>query len=371
MNWSFDSFLEKVFFYNTVENYFWVLGIVLVGLVFKRYASYILSHLLFRAIRKYSGEVKADKFIELQLKPMEWLVMMLTVFFAFNKLNLPWLEVALLKKGTVTIYDLFQLGFQITIVFSFTWVLMRMVDFLTLVLMYRASLTDTKTDDQLVPFIRDSLKVLIGIMSFFFIMGAVFKVNVAALVGGLGIGGLAIALAGKESLENLLGSITIFLDKPFVVGDLVKIGDLEGTVEQVGFRSTRLRTLEKSYVTLPNRDMVNQPLDNLSLRTSRRVKFFLSIAYATPLDKLTVVIKDIQDYLNSNEMTNKEEGLVSFHTFAESALQVQILYYINTSDYEPYMRTREEVGLRILRILEGHGVQIAFPTRTILNGVSD
>ncbi len=364
---SVETFLAQSFFNNTLEDYLWVIGIVLTGLLFKRFASKILSRLLFRLFKRFAQEVKSEKFIELLLSPTEWLVMVLTIYFAYNRLNLPFFDTTIFKKGAVTIADFTHTGFQVAIVFSVTWMLLRMVDFLTLVMMYRASLTESKTDDQLVPFIKDSLKVVVGIFSLFFVLGAVFKVNVAALVGGLGIGGLAIALAGKESLENLLGSITIFLDKPFVVGDLVKVGDIEGTIDQVGFRSTRIRTLEKSYVTLPNRELVNKPLDNLSLRTSRRVKFFLSIPYTTSTEKIKALTDQIQALLDSNPLTAAEAGLVTLHTFSESSLDIQVLYFINDPDYTVYVLTRQEVGIKILEILEANKVPIAFPTRTILN----
>lgn len=363
----FGSFLEQVFFYNTIATYLWVLGIVLAGLIFKRFASKILSRLLFRFFKRFSGEVKSEKFTELLLKPTEWLVMSAAVYLAYSRLSIPLFDNTLFKKGILTLGDVVQTSFHITLVVSFTWMLLRMVDFLALVMMYRASLTESKTDDQLVPFVKDSLKVVVGIFSLFFIMGAVFKVNVAALVGGLGIGGLAIALAGKESLENLLGSITIFLDKPFIVGDLIKVGEIEGTIEQVGFRSTRIRTLEKSFVTLPNRELVNKPLDNLSLRTSRRVKFFLGIPYSTPTAKIKQIIAEIQEMLDSNPMTNVEAGLVSLHTFNESSLDIQVLYFIDSAEFEPYVRTREAIAMRILEILESNKVPVAFPTRTILN----
>src|SRR6185369_10292037 len=124
--------------------------------------------------------------------------------------------------------------------------------------------------DQLVPFLREAIKIIIGVFSFFFILGAVFHINIASLIAGLGIGGLAFALAAKETLENLLGSFTIFLDKPFVVGDVVKVGSAEGTIENIGFRSTRIRTLEKTLLTVPNKKMVDAELDNLTERVVRR-----------------------------------------------------------------------------------------------------
>jgi MscS family membrane protein len=123
------------------------------------------------------------------------------------------------------------------------------------------------------------------------VLGEVFAVNVTALIGGLGIGGLAVAFAAKESLENLIASFTIFLDQPFGVGDLVQASEVNGTVEKIGFRSTRLRTAEKSYVTVPNKSMIDKPLDNLSLRTARRVGFTLTFEHKTTSAQLHAILK--------------------------------------------------------------------------------
>ncbi|MGZ4049646.1 MAG: mechanosensitive ion channel family protein, partial [Bacteroidia bacterium] len=210
-----------------------------------------------------------EKLLALLKKPLGIFILLISFYFAFNILTFP-------AEWNFTTIDHFGLrmllyrAYQIGIIVTLTWVVLRVIDFFGLVLIYRASLTESKTDDQLVPFIKESIKVIVTIMAVFFILGAVFKLNIASLIAGLGIGGLAIALAAKESLENLLGSFTIFLDKPFVIGDLIRVGTLEGTVEKIGFRSTRLRTPEKSYVTVPNKKLVDGELDNLSLRIQRR-----------------------------------------------------------------------------------------------------
>ena len=118
-------------------------------------------------------------------------------------------------------------------------------------------------------------------------------VNIIALTTGLGIGGIALAMASKESLENLLGSFTIFLDQPFTVGDTVTVGSITGTVEKVGFRSTRIRTFDKSIVTVPNKKMIDAELDNLGMRPVRRVKFNIGLTYETSIEQMKLIVADI------------------------------------------------------------------------------
>ena len=145
-------------------------------------------------------------------------------------------------------------------------------------------------DDQLVPFAMEIIKFIVYIFTIFIILGNVLGVNVTALVTGLGIGGLALAMASKESLENLLGSFTIFLDKPFTVGDNVTAGTITGTVEKVGFRSTQIRTFDKSLVTVKNKKMIDAELDNLGMRPVRRVKFDIGLNYETTAEQMKNIV---------------------------------------------------------------------------------
>jgi MscS family membrane protein len=249
---------------------------------------------------------------------------------------------------------------------SFTWIVLRFADSIGLILMQKASKTESKQDDQIISFVIDISKIFIAIFALFFILGAIFNLNVASLVAGLGIGGLAIALAAKESLENLFGSFTIFFDKPFVVGDLVKVGNLEGVVEKVGFRSTRIRTLEKTYVTIPNKKMVDAELDNLSLRTFRRVKFTFSLIYNTPPDKLNAIIEDVQKLIDTHPNTN-DEGRARLFELAKSGIDIRVIYFITTADWNLYVDLRQEINFKIMEIVKKHGSEFAYPTSTVFN----
>ncbi len=356
-----QAFFEQTFLNNTYAAYTWLAGISLFAFIFKRYLSKLISKGLYYFLRKYSSEVKGEQFTAFVLQPLERLVILGGFYFAINQLDYP-MDLLLFKKGKMTIGILIDRLFQFGILITFLWLLYRIIDFVALVLEYKASLTKSKTDDQLVPFIKESSKLLVAIFGFFIVLGAVFKVNVASLIAGLGIGGLALALAAKESLENLLASITIFLDKPFVVGDLVHIEDVEGQIEKVGFRSTWIRTLNTSIVAFPNRKMVDGKLENLSLRTHRRIKFKLRLPYDTPIIKLQTIRAEIQTYIDQHDSTN-HEGVIIFEDYGESSFELMVLYYVKMMEYEKHLRTKEEINFSIIDIVHKNDGIIAFPTQ--------
>jgi len=345
---------QRTFLGNTLESYCWFVGIILLGVLFKRLLSKLLALCVFKFLQKYSKGIGYDRLLLLLKKPLGLLILLTTFYLAFDRIHFPeeWNLVAIEQFGLRLI--LMRL-FQIMIVINITWIVLRVIDFLALVLSLKAASTETKTDDQIVPFIKDAAKVVVSIFSLFFILGAIFQLNVASLIAGLGIGGLAVALAAKESLENLLGSFTIFLDKPFVIGDLIKVGNIEGTVEKIGFRSTRIRTAEKSYVTVPNKKMVDSELDNLSMRMQRLVKFNLGLAYGTSAKKVTNIINDIQMTLDSNPIIIRDETLIKLHNFNDTGIVLLVSYTVDSSEYKVYLSVRQEMNLKIMEIIEKHG----------------
>jgi MscS family membrane protein len=355
----------EFFKYNTKEEYLIALGIVVGTYIFKRLISKGLTSVIFTFLRKSSAGLKVQALDDLVKKPFQRLIWIIGLYIAYSTLHFDFLDFTILKDGELTVSQFINEAFQTICAFHLIWMLLRFVDFFAMILMEKASLTETKEDDQLIPFITDSLKVFIIILGFFVILGAIFNVNVAALVGGLGIGGLAIALAGKESLENLIASVIIFLDKPFLVGDYVKVGELDGVIEKIGFRSTRIRTLEKSFVTLPNKDLINQPLDNLTLRTARRVKFNLGLAYDTPAEKMKQISQRIEAFIITHPKTQDDKPNIKFHEFGASALQILVLYYINEVDWDIYLDVREEINYQILQIVQEEKAEIAYPTQTL------
>lgn len=359
-----SEFLNRAYFGNTMQDYLILVALVLFGFIFLRYFSKILSNFLYRFIEKYAEGISKEKFFDTLHKPLAWFVMLVIIYIATSHIEFPgeWNLAPIEKFGLRMILERL---YQFVTIWSIAWILLRIVDFMGLIFLKRAERTASKQDDQMVNFAVEAIRIIVIVFTVFIILGTVFQANVGSLIAGLGIGGLAIALAAKESLENLLSSFIIFLDKPFVVGDNVTVGKISGTVEKVGFRSTRLRTVEKSFVTLPNRKMVDAELDNLSLRTFTRAKFVIGILYSTPEDKVKSIVGEIQKLLDDHPRTN-QDGTVHFYEFGESSLNLLIQYFADTLDWKEYMKIREEINYRIVGIIKKNGSDFAFPTRTIL-----
>lgn len=353
------EFLDREFLGNSVRQYLVTAGIILLGIIFRKFFSKLLSRLLFRFLERFSKGVGVERFVALLARPFALCISLLVLDLAFVQLQWPpeWKLASVEEFGLkMSVWRLFLVG----VCLSFTWVLLRVIEFFSLVFMHRAHQTETKLDNQLVPFIRDLLKLITGIMSVFFIMSAVFNVNVATLVAGLGIGGLAVALAAKESIENLIASFTIFFDKPFVIGDIVHVGSVTGKVESIGFRSTRLRTAEKSFVTVPNKKMIDAELENQSERQERRAYFIIGLSYGTSNEQVKNIIKEIKQVLDNHKMI-ETGSVVRFNDFGATALNILVQYYVRTNDWEDYLEVREEINFRIMEIVQANGVIFAFP----------
>jgi MscS family membrane protein len=358
-----EDFLSHTFLENDVENFMWFAGWLIVGWVLRSWVADRLIGLVFRLFRNYTEGLKKERFTSQLSKPFKLTLFYIFLFLAFNHLHFPhsW-ELAPVEEFGIR--KVLLRAFQLMFAFAIIRIVLGVISLIGEVLMEKAGKTETKQDDQLIPFVTEVVKIIVVIMIILIVLSSVFHLNIGSLIAGLGIGGLAIALAAKESLENLFGSFTIFLDKPFVVGDLVSVQGITGTIEKVGFRSTRIRTLEKSFVTVPNKMLVNAELDNLSMRTFRRVRFDIGVLYDTPADTIKAIVGDIQNYIDEHPNTN-QDGEVHFMDFAASSLNIMVLYYIDTMDWSVFLQVKEEINFKIMEIVEARGGDFAFPTQTL------
>lgn len=355
--------LSYEFLGNSVSEYLIALGILLFGFVFKTILSKILSGIMYRLVKRFSNEDALPEFRRLLLQPLEVLLFLVFLYLAFQVLDYPLSPDELSKSDPFLKTFLFR-TYQVFVIVALAWVLMRFVDFAGLLFKHRAERTTSKLDDQLVPFFKDFTKVMVVIFAFLVMLGAVFNVNVAGLVAGLGVGGLALAFAAKESLENLLASFTIFLDQPFVVGDLVEVDGITGSIEKIGFRSTRIRTLDKTFVTVPNKSMIDKPLNNLTLRTFRRVNFDITLTYDTTSEQIRAITAELQQFIDQHAYTN-QDGIVRFQALGDSSKNILVLYFVNSMDWTEYVNVKEEITYKIVEIVERHGAEFAYPTQTL------
>jgi MscS family membrane protein len=347
--------------------------ILLLGFGLRRLMSRIVSKVFYRVIKRHTAGVSEQELNALLIQPLSVLLFLFTLFFAFSVLDYPASVTHDLARNVPWPKKLLFGLYQVGVISALAWVVLRLIDFAVLVYRRRAELltaTNTRLDAQFIPFAKDFVKVLVLIFAFLVMLGQVFGVNVTALIGGLGIGGLAVAFAAKESLENLIASFTIFLDRPFQVGDLVTVGGITGTVEKVGFRSTRLRTAEKSYVTVPNKSMIDKPLDNLSLRTARRVNFTLNFEHQTSRAQLLGIATDLREFLRLHEFVIPEEVQIKLSALTQTGRDLSVQYFVQVATYEDYLNVKEEVNFRILEIVEEHGGSFATNT-TVVRMIAD
>jgi MscS family membrane protein len=359
---STQEFMNLIILGQTVHQLLIVTVLMMAVYTLKVWGAKLANRLLYQVFSKKGRVDRRDRFNELVSKPMQFFGLMVALYISFTILTIP-RELELFDEK-IRIHFYLNIVLKLLLTIAFTRILLRITDYVGERWLEKASETESKLDDQLVPFAIDGIKVLLSIFAVMFVLGAVFKANVTALVGGLGIGGLAVALAAQESLANLLGSFTIFLDKPFTVGDTVDFNGIVGTIEKVGFRSTRIRTLDKSYVTVPNKALVGSPLNNITQSTHRRARFFIGLTYNTRPETMRNIIAEIHDVLLRHEATN-DDPTVRFFEYADFSLNILISYLVNTNEYSKFVEVREEINFKIYEIVERNGSAFAFPTRTI------
>jgi MscS family membrane protein len=303
-----NSLLQNSWAGQTLLQWVLSMGVLVFILFFNGPLARLINMLVYRAFSERDIE-RRRLFNRLTGKPLRRVLVFVALMAAFTILNIPSKVVWFGKPLRIHFY--IDILLQLGLVWYGAKTLLKVADFVADVWQQKAAKDPEKVQDQWVPYIKDGIKVGVMLSAFLFVIGIVFQANIAALIGGLGIGGLAVALAAQESLANLLGSFTIFLDKPFTVGDTIEFKGITGTVENVGFRSTRLRTLDKSFVTIPNKALVTEPLNNITESTHRRASFQLGLVYQTSPETLRTVIQEIKSLLNQHPMID-EHPVVSF-----------------------------------------------------------
>jgi MscS family membrane protein len=250
------------------------------------------------------------------------------------------------------------------VVFAIVLALYRLVDVLSTHLASQASASESRLDNHFVPLIRKALKAVIIFVGLLILLQNL-DVNVASLLAGLGIGGLAVALAAKDTIANFFGSVMIFADRPFRVGDWILVEGVEGRIEEVGFRSTRMRTLADSVVTLSNARFMEAKIENFGARRHRRIQATLGVTYDTDVARIRAFADAIRALLVASPHTRKDKIDVHFAGFGASSLDVLVHFYVTAATWSEELAIRHEIFLDIIRAAEALGVRFAFPTRTL------
>jgi len=338
-----------------LSRFAYALGVLIVALLAKKLIGQFFVRILFPLAGRTRGEYD-DRVLQALRKPAEFLAVLGGLALALQLLQLPTEPVNLRSFGSGLL--------KVLVTFDIAWVMFNLVDVLDLLLGRWADKTETDLDDHLAPFIRKSLRVFIVAMALLMVVQNL-GYSISGLLASLGIGGLAVALAAKDTLANIFGSIMILLDRPFGLGDWIKTGDLEGTVEEVGFRSTRIRTFAKTLITVPNSVIANQAINNYSRMPKRRIKLTIGLTYDTTPEQMRQAVEKIRELLRSHPAIHQEFWLVNFTDFGASSLDIMVYCFTTTTVWGEYLDARQDLCLKIMDILEGMGLEIAFPSRTV------
>ncbi len=284
-----------------------------------------------------------------------------------------WFAVALmleLPQEPVDVRGLIDGGLFLAVAVAVTWALFRLLDAVSRTAMRSAARTATRLDDQLIPLLRKTVKVILAIVVAISVVDKL-GYSVTSLVASMSVGGLALALAAKDTIANVFGSLVVFADQPFQVGDWVDISGVEGVVEEVGIRTTRIRRFDKSVATVPNQNFTGTTILNHSRRPMRRVRFVVGLTYATTPVMMETFVASLRAMLGAMPDLDAAGSIVYFQEFAPSSLDVLVQTFTLSTDYGDFMAAKERILLGILRLAEEQGLQIAFPTRTVYLGGAD
>ncbi|MFA6568661.1 MAG: mechanosensitive ion channel family protein [Victivallales bacterium] len=248
---------------------------------------------------------------------------------------------------------------------AIAWAMYRLVSVVDYLVGRFAKRSDNDLDDLVVPAISRTLKAVVVIFSVLLIGQNIFNINITTLLAGAGVAGLAVAFAAQDTIANVFGSIMVILDQPFKAGEVIKVGDVTGQVEQIGFRSTKIRTLNGHLVTIPNKNMANATIENISKRASIKHEMNLTLVYDTSPEKMEKAVKILHEIFDNHENMRPEfPPRIFFNSFKDWSLNIYMVVWFSSGDYFSFLDWLHRKNLEILKRFNDEGIDFAFPSNT-------
>ena len=346
----FNDILTKTYYSNTIAD--WIISFLLIGAsVFFARIAYTLIGKFFK---KYTAKTQSkldDILVDMLEEPLIFALIIIGIWYSLQTLHL-----------STGLDDIIGKAYYVLIVFDMAWFIVRLFDvMIERYIVPFAKSTETKLDDQLLPIMRKGIKASIWILAILVALNNA-GYNVGAILASLGIGGLAFALAAKDTVANLFGSLTIFLDEPFEIGDRIIINGYDGYVEEVGLRSTRLRLPNGRIITMSNSSMTNSPTENVSSEPNRKISITLGLTYDTNKEMMQKAMDILQDIIINNDLLENEVR-TAFISFGDFSLNIQLIYYIKKQSCT--FESQSSVNMEILKRFNQEKLEFAFPTQTI------
>lgn len=325
-------------------------GIFLLFLLLRKIFTFFVLKIIHK-IAKLTTSSFDDKLLEIIEGPLKFVFVILGFYFAFLVMDIE--------------NETFDKILKSLVIFEIFWIFYNMVHVLDETIYKFAKRFGRELYREIGAFFIKTLKIFILAIGLVSIL-QVWNINVSAFLASLGLGGLAFALAAKDTAANLFGGLSILADRALKIDDWIKVGDVEGTVEDIGLRTTKVRTFEKSLVTVPNQMIANNPIENFSRRNIRRIKMRIGLVYSTTHEQMNAILNDIRNMLQSHPGIAKNATLlVNFDEFEDSSLSIFIYCFTNTANWAKYLEIKEDVNLKIMEIVQQHGSDFAFPSESI------
>jgi MscS family membrane protein len=347
------DFMLKEYLGMQLWKYIGIVVYIGLGILLHKIFVWIFGYFLIRIFARIRRTSIAEKYIKPIARPISSLLIILLVIIFIPILQLP------ISLGIVVSYAI-----KVATPLLFAVIAYRLSDLVADLLSRLASKTQTSVDDQLVPLVRKTLKVVVVIFGVIYLLNNL-NVSIAPLLAGVSIGGLAFALAAQDTVKNLFGSITIFSDQPFEVGDWIHFEGIDATVEEVGIRSTRLRTFHNSVVSIPNGRLADLTIDNYGRRQYRRYYTTIAITYDTPPDLADAFVEGLKQIVDNHPKTWKDFYQIHMNEFGSHSLDIIFYIFFDVPDWQAELRARHEIILEVIRLAEDLGVRFAFPTQTL------
>jgi len=338
-----------------LENWRWLalLVVIALGVLADWGVSFLLRGFMLRQMRGSERDYEGVEDRENRLRPLGLVAMAAVWWVGINAIGLPEMALLILLVAVKALASI-----------AAVWAAYRLVDILSAWLKAKAERSDNKLDDVLVPLIPRTLKLFVTVIGVVFIADNL-NIDITGLLAGLGLGGLAFALAAKDMVQNVFGSITVLLDRTFSVGDWIVVDGVEGSVERMGFRSTRIRTFYNSLVTVPNSKFITAEVDNMGERRYRRYKARFGLAYDTPPERIEAFCEALRELVRQHPYMRKDYFQVYLNDLGASSLEVLVYVFWETPDWGIELRERHRFLLDCLRVARELKVEYAFPTQTL------
>ena len=348
-----EKILELILSENNINTVIAFVILLFSFSISKILAKFILK-IIFKIFTRINEEYRDNLIASIQT-PVRILILVTGIYIAW--FVFPYTPEIVSSKILLRIYST-------VIILVLMWLTYRLCDVNSIIvekIEYRYNLQFDRGVMALLSRIIKVVVLLVGIALIFQTWGK----NISILLGSLGVLSAVIGLAAKDYLTNIFGGLVIVTDKPFSIGDYIETSQGIGIVEDISFRTTKIRSFEKAVITVPNAKLASEPITNYSRRDSRKATFTVGISYETPIDKIKLVVDNIREMLVANKDVEDDSIICHFDTFGDSSLNIFLNFYINKSDWQEYLQVKEEINISIMKILEKENVEIAFPSQSI------